>query len=161
MILVRHVVLVVLLSTLSISAFQRNKIWKDNISLWQDVTSKSPREPKGHINLGVAYKEDGQLDRAINEYLIAARYSIFLYKKIAYENLAAVYAEKGMLEEALKSYENALEIDPTNGNILYNIGFLYSKLGFPERAIKFYKEAWTVNPNDIGAKQEWERLLNR
>jgi len=190
----QHIVLSFIISALSINAFNRNIIWKDNLSLWQDVTIKSPSNPRGHNNagnahkeigqkdlaiteyefavklnpsfsdahnnLGVLYKEEGLLDKAVKEYLLAVKYSSVFYKKIIYENLGTAFAEKGLVDEALHSYKEALKIDPANGNILYNIGFLYTKLGLPDTAIKFYTEALRVNPDDLGARQELERLLN-
>ena len=81
------------------------------------------------------------------------------YKKVIYENLGTAFSEKGLVGEALHSYKEALKIDPANSDILYNIGFLYAKLGLPDMAIKFYTEAVRVNPEDLGARQELERLL--
>jgi len=189
----QHIVLSFIISALSITAFHRNIIWKDNLSLWKDVTIKSPSNPRGHNNagnahkengqkglalieyefavklkpsfsdahnnLGVLYKEEGLLDEAINEYILAARYSSIIHKKVIYENLGTAFSEKGLVGEALHSYKEALKIDPANSDILYNIGFLYAKLGLPDMAIKFYTEAVRVNPEDLGARQELERLL--
>lgn len=100
------------------------------------------------------------LDEAINEYISAAKHSSYFYKKIVYENLETAFAEKGLFDEALNSYKEALKIDPANGNILYNIGFLYTKLGLPDMAIKYYSEALRVNLGDWGARQELVRLMN-
>ena len=178
---------------LSIITIHRNSFWRNDLSLWKDVAIKSPGNPRGHNNLGNAYKERGEkdsafieyktalklnqtfsnahnnlgvlykekglLDEAINEYILAARYSSIIHKKVIYENLGTAFSEKGLVGEALHSYKEALKIDPANSDILYNIGFLYAKLGLPDMAIKFYTEAVRVNPEDLGARQELERLL--
>lgn len=119
-----------------------------------------PSFSDAHNNLGVLYRDRGLLDEAIKEYLLAARYSSILHKKVIYENLGTAFAERGLIDEALHSYNEALKIDPANGNILYNIGFLYTKLDSPDIAIKYYSEALRVNPDDWGARQELERLSN-
>lgn len=191
--LVQYIILSFTISILSVTTFHRNMLWKDNLSLWKDVTIKSPSNPRGHNNagnaykemglkdlafieyeiavklnpsfsdahnnLGVLYRDRGLLDEAINEYISAAKYSSYFYKKIIYENLGTAFAEKGLIDEAINSFKEALKIDPANGDILYNMGFLYAKMGLPDMAIKFYTEALRVNPDDLGARQELERLL--
>src|SRR3990172_7133903 len=51
-----------------IATYQRNKVWRDEISLWMDVISKSPDKTRGHINLGVVYDKQGHINEAIKEY---------------------------------------------------------------------------------------------
>ena len=58
---------------LSIAAYQRNIIWKDKVTLWEDVVRKSPQKARGHSNTGVVYKDKGMTDKAIEHYQIALR----------------------------------------------------------------------------------------
>ncbi len=49
---------------LASATYARNTLWKDKVSLWEDVVSKSPNSPRGYNNLGIAYNEKGLDDKA-------------------------------------------------------------------------------------------------
>ena len=44
-----------------------------------------------------------------------------------FHNLGINLKRQGRLDEALKYYKNALDIDPDNSLTLYNVGILYNK----------------------------------
>ncbi len=50
------------------TTYARNNVWKDEISLWQDVVQKSPQKERAHRNLGLAYRSKGLTDKAIDQY---------------------------------------------------------------------------------------------
>lgn len=66
----------------------------------------------------------------------------------AIKSKAAEYFQKGEYEKAIKEYERAIEIEPTDAIIYNNIGDSYLKLGKPEEAIKAYEKAAEVYSND-------------
>src|SRR3989338_7992977 len=45
--------------------FERNKVWRTEVSLWQDVIQKSPNKARPYNNLGIAYLESNQNDLAL------------------------------------------------------------------------------------------------
>jgi tetratricopeptide (TPR) repeat protein len=74
----------------------------------------------------------------------------------AYANLALVYYDSGRYEDALHSYEQALERDPKSVVNHRNIGDVYARLGRRpesrasyERAIELGNALLLVNPNDV------------
>ncbi|MEG2070083.1 MAG: tetratricopeptide repeat protein [Bacteroidales bacterium] len=52
---------------------------------------------------------------------------------------------------AISYYQNALNIDPNNVEINYNLAKLYQDLGEIEKAIEQYKILLAINPNNIAA----------
>ena len=52
----------------SVIAIDRNTIWKDEISLWEDARKKSPSLVRPYNNLGEAYDKLGNYDQAIKEF---------------------------------------------------------------------------------------------
>lgn len=42
---------------LSIATYQRNTVWHDEITLWEDVVKKSPNKARGYNNLGNLYMD--------------------------------------------------------------------------------------------------------
>ena len=47
--------LIVLIIALSILTVQRNIVWRNDLSLWNDAVAKSPLSARAHDNLGLAY----------------------------------------------------------------------------------------------------------
>lgn len=66
----------------------------------------------------------------------------------AIKSKAAEYFQKGEYEKAIKEYEKALEIEPTDAIIYNNIGDSHLKLGKSEEAIKAYEKAAEVYSTD-------------
>ena len=62
-----------------------------------------------------------------------------------YDNAGFYYFENGNFEEAYKYYRLAQEADPTDGNVMNNIGWLYAQRGFsgfnPAVAMDYLKQS--------------------
>jgi protein O-mannosyl-transferase len=58
---------------LSVLTLQRNVLYRDPVLLWSDAVRKSPGKARPHNNLGHAYAQSGQWDRAIEEFRAAVR----------------------------------------------------------------------------------------
>ena len=63
---------------------------------------------------------------------------------IAYEKLA-------QYKKAIHSYEEAIKINPKDGDAYYNIGVAYDKLEQYEKALQFVNKAIEINPEFAGA----------
>jgi len=51
---------IVLIACLSVLTYQRNAIWKDEFTLWEDVARKAPHKMRPYLNIGIAYSSAGQ-----------------------------------------------------------------------------------------------------
>ena len=69
--------------------YQRNFLYRDQVSLWSDTVQKSPNKARPHNNLGHAYALQGDWDQAIEEFRIAARLDPDY--ALAQNNLRAAY----------------------------------------------------------------------
>jgi tetratricopeptide (TPR) repeat protein len=58
---------------LGFSTYQRNLIYRDEISLWSDTVKKSPGKARPHNNLGHAYAMQGDWSRATEEFRLAVK----------------------------------------------------------------------------------------
>ncbi len=70
-----------------------------------------PDEPRVHINLGGLRVLQDRLDEAIDELRLAARLGVGLAE--AHYNLGIAYQRRGDVEAAIRSFRNALEVDPS------------------------------------------------
>ncbi len=89
-------------------------------SLPQMIILKDPLSPEEHLNLGVAYERQGELDHALKEYRLAA-------KKLpqAYLYLGNVYFQKKDWEKAEENYKTAIEQNPQEADAYNNLAWLY------------------------------------
>ena len=91
---------------LLIASYARNTIWKDDLTLWDDVVKKSPNKAREYNNLGVANFHNGQYDVAIDNYNKAITLNISYAK--AYYSRGLAYARKGQYDLAINDYNMAL-----------------------------------------------------
>ena len=106
--------------TLSIAAYQRNVVWQDGISLWEDVVRKSPQKARGHSNMGVVYKDKGMTDKAIEHYQIALRIKPDYAE--AHNNLGNAYKDKGLTDKVIEEYQIALRLKPDYADARMELG---------------------------------------
>lgn len=62
-----------LVLALCLFTVQRNSLYSDQVSLWQETVRLSPNKARPHNNLGYAYALLGDWDQAIDEFRLAAR----------------------------------------------------------------------------------------
>ena len=113
-------------------------------------------------NLGIAYANLGQVERAIGYYEqqleITREIGDRRGEGIAYANLGIAYAKLGQVERAIGSFEQALEISREigdrwgEGDALGNLGIAYADLGQEERAIGHEEQALVIM-REIGNRQ--------
>lgn len=130
----------------SFLTYERNKVWANEYTLWEDVARKSPQKWRPYYWLGQAYLGDKQYQKAVN----------FFSKAIQLNpNQAGIYSELGLIYLTLKDYPKALEVlqkeialhpdlypEPYN-----NAGNALNELGRSEEAIESYKRAIKIRPD--------------
>jgi tetratricopeptide (TPR) repeat protein len=61
------------LTVLAFLCYQRNRVWADDIALWEDTATKAPWNGRAHFQLGVAYYQRGRCSVAAQQYEMASR----------------------------------------------------------------------------------------
>jgi len=90
---------------------RRNAQYASRVSIWQSAVEATPDNPRAHVNLANALRNDlGQLDRAEEHYRLALR--LQPSNALARTNLGSVLAITGRLDEAVVEFNRALDIDP-------------------------------------------------
>ena len=133
----------------AILSFQRNKIWKDEVTLWSDVIAKSEHKARGYNNRGSAYLDMGMLDEALADFNQVLEINPRGVE--TYSNRGLIYYRKGDFSRAMEDYNKALEIDPLDAGIYTNRGGLYFNKGDFNRAIADYSKAIEINPHIAAA----------
>ena len=128
---------------------------------FREVIKISDSDAQGHYNLGCAYWAMREWDKAEEEWKKSIEYDVPVtageeYEKITQEgfdlylivqkisvsyrahiSLGSLYESKGLLEEAAKEYEKAVQREPNNPEAYFELGRLYYDKGVPQKA-KYY-----------------------
>lgn len=119
--------LVLVIIPLSTASYLRNRVWKDEITLWGDVVSKSPINPRARVNLGFAYAQAGVFDKAEEHYRFVLQINPISAE--AHNGLGDLYYKTGRIPEAIAAYSRSLTTNPDNPYVHYNLAVLYVRNG--------------------------------
>jgi tetratricopeptide (TPR) repeat protein len=141
------VVLLVTATPLSIAAYRRNAVWKDEITLWNDVVKKSYNVSSGHNSLGLAYYNKGLFNDAMREFTVALGLEPDI-RSFVYNNIGLTHVAAGDPDKAVEAYRNALAHQSYSPDIYYNLANAYRAKGLLDEAITAYRFALSLRPYD-------------
>ena len=138
---------IVILAALAFGTHVRNNVWHTEESLWRDDIEKSPNNPRGHYDLGLALAtKSGHMEEAISEYETAIR--IFPDYVSAHNNLGNMFLNMGRLPEAVSEFKAALRAEPNAAELHNNLGAALARMpGTLSEAIFEYKAALRIDPD--------------
>lgn len=107
------------------------------------IIIRDPLTPEEHINLGVAYEKEGELDQAIKEYRLAAK-----KLPIAFFYLGNAHFLKNDWDQAEVYFKKAIEKDAKNAAAHNNLAWLYYQRGENlEQAEALAQKALQLDPS--------------
>jgi Tfp pilus assembly protein PilF len=155
---------------LAIATYLRNDVYRDEVTLWEDVVAKSPLKPRPHTNLSVAYGKAGREEDSILQYQAAAflnpefrkahgrlgvkqeefeqvmrsAAATFVQRHLANGIAALDERELGLAETEFRA---ALKLDPDSADAHSNLGLVHVMHRELEEAVKENREAVRLAPN--------------
>jgi tetratricopeptide (TPR) repeat protein len=143
----------------SVWTYERNQVWRDRITLWEDCLKKSPQKARPYNNLGSALAGAGRYDEARAHYRKALQ--INPYYPNAYANLGYILAKQGQVEEGITQFFKALELKPNDYETLSNLGVALLMQERYAEADKYLSEALKINPHFAKAHNNLGVVLRR
>lgn len=137
---------------------QRNKVWKDDRSLWKDVTEKSPGNGRGFMNYGLALMFRGEYAEAEENFLKAK--ALNPDYSLVYINLGILKNATGDPSSAEIYFQQALNTSTTGFQAHYYYGKFLSDRGRIEEAKAQLKQALMLYPGDYQSRQLLDNLEN-
>ena len=120
--------------TLSISAHQRNKVWKNDYTLWTNVIKNSPKNPRAYNIRGLYFFNRGRYDLAIKDFSKAIRSCPAFLEP--YSNRGITYYMIQDYEKALLDFNEYIKFNETNPAVFQNRANVYLKLFQNDSVIK-------------------------
>jgi len=118
-------------------------------------------DPIAHHLCGDILDKLKRYDPAIDHYKIALKCSDYKMTEL-YTKWANILAKQNKLTEATNKYQEALSIDPRNGNIYRNWGLdLMDIFNQPEQAMEKFKKAAALSPKNPENYIYWGNALKR
>jgi tetratricopeptide (TPR) repeat protein len=133
----------------TVLTYQRNKVWKNEYTLWADCLKKSPDKERSNENFGLALFNDGRIEEAVDHYNKAIRITPD-YAGV-YNNRGAAYTKLGQYQLAFEDFNKAIRLKPDYAEGYYNKGIVYTDLGQYKPAIENFDKAIRLRPNYIDA----------
>ncbi len=155
----------VLMLAFAVRTFERNFVWKDDVSLFSSMIQSEPENPLAHYNLGLAFEKSGEFDLAANEFKTAISVKPTLAD--ARVDLGIIYAEEGHIGKAISEFKTALSSNPALVTARLNLGVAYAKEGRLNDAIGEFGVAVSLSPFmaeahlDLGTGYEKKGLLEK
>ncbi len=143
--------LAVVVGLLGHATFRRVKVWKDSLTLWNDVISKRTDLWVAYLNRGLAQAEAGRHEAAIADLDAALRLNP--NSDLALNNRAGCYAYLGNWQAALRDFDGAIQVKP-KPDYLINRGIARRKTGNPAGAIEDFSAVIAADPQNVRALSE-------
>lgn len=151
--------LAIVLIAYGIGTYQRNEVWHTEESLWYDVTVKSPANPRGLMNYGLAKMGNSELETA--EQYFNKALAIMPYYYILHINLGVLKQEQGDTTNAEIYFKNALAYNSSNADSWFFYGrFLYNQKRYNE-AVQALVKTNVISPGYISSRELLMRIYDR
>jgi tetratricopeptide (TPR) repeat protein len=137
-------VLIIAVPVFGIQTWSRCHVWKDSISLWENVLKQYPESATAYAGLGIAYKTDQNFEKALTCFKSAVKYNPD--ETDYYNELGVMYSINAQYTESINSFKQAIKLKPNNYNAYNNLGITYRKTGLNDSAILSYNKAISLNP---------------
>ena len=143
----RVLLLCLVVSIFAIWTYQRNHVWENEFTLWQDCLKKSPNKARIHSNYAMALILKGKVDEAIVHFRKAVELKPNV--PVVHTNLGQAYMQKGMIDDAIVQMKEAIKANPYFVESYQNLAQAMEKSGRPEEALKYYSDALKIEPRNV------------
>lgn len=118
-----------------IGSYQRNLVWKNEISLWRDVVTKSPNKARSYNNLGTALIDADRPDEAVP--VLERAISLKPENPEAYYNLGNIYLiYRQNYNIAISFFTKTIMLEPGFVDAYINLAGAYNRIGRYDEAVR-------------------------
>ena len=160
-------ILVLIIGSNSLLTYKRNKVWKDDFTLWSDVVSKSPNKCRPNEALGEVYLKHGQWNKSTIYFSRAIEINPDYPQ--AYSSRGIAFCNLGQWDKAIHDYSTAIGIDPLYVDAYTNRGLAFCNLRQWNKAIDDFSKVIEIDPEDADVQnsrgiayynlEQWDKAI--
>jgi type IV pilus assembly protein PilF len=124
----------------------------------KEALALDPHYTDAHNNLGVAYVEMKDYDKAMKEFQASLADKTYRTPEKVHLNMGNMYVSQGVLSEATRSFQKALEINPKYLLAYLGLGDTYKKMGRTDLAAQQFKKVIEIAPDSQEAARARQGL---
>ena len=133
---------------LSLLTWNRCLVWRDSVTLWNDVLKNQPDNYVAYNNRGAAYFLQKDYVKAINDFQSAIQYNPIYDQPHA--NLCHTYSVIGQSDKALPYCKKAMGLNPRMADVYNDLGNIYWSMD-KNAAISMYLKSVALEPHNESA----------
>lgn len=122
-----------------------DKQYQEALAKYQEILEKDPTLYLVRLNMGMTYREMGDLEAALSEF------EAVLEQEPAHTSALVqageILVKQGELERAVSYFEKAIQGAPEDSVLPFNVAEIYFNTGNPAKAIEYYEKASAVKPD--------------
>ncbi|MDA9333351.1 tetratricopeptide repeat protein [Saprospiraceae bacterium] len=135
-----------IIGTNSFATYQRNKVWKNEGTLWNDVIAKSPNKARPYLCRGNYYKNLKRNREALSDFTKSISLNPAYIEP--YNNKGTTLYNEGLLTEALSYLNYAIENSPDYTEAYINKGIVLATQKKYSKALENFNKAIAIEPNN-------------
>jgi tetratricopeptide (TPR) repeat protein len=171
-----------IVGTLAVASYMRNSIYRTHLTLWRDITKRSPDKRRAHENYGQALSTAGA--NAVNpseamefyrealqqfQTVMALRDDGSVPMRDLYREIGVVYFRMGRYSDAITAWQTGLRYAPNDASLSNNLSIVLMQTGRFDEAAAQAQTALAMDPrmpqalNTMGqvymAKQDFNKAI--
>ncbi len=134
---------VLAIAVLVACATWQTSVWRDDETLWRHALACTTDNGEAELGLADAFNRQGRRDEAIVYYRRAQQHAT---DSGPFNNLGAVLAQEGNLDEATALFRRAVEIEPISFRAHANLGRTLARQNRFDEALEHFRRSLELNP---------------
>lgn len=128
--------------------YDTTPVFEKQLSIAQQKVSSNPKNPQNHVDLGWAYFQKKDYNKALASYKKALELDKDYYP--AYLNIGLTNMQLEKWDVAVESLKKASQINPKSSPAHANLGIALNKKGQFDEAIKHLEASEKLSPGSVG-----------
>lgn len=150
---------ITLLSLFTFLNMSYQPVWKNDFTLWEQAIKDYPNSEVGYNNLAMAYKSNGNLEKAMSLYHQASKKAYKPAKTL--NNIGFQLIKEKQLDLAMTYLRRSEKINPNYAGVYLNIGNVFYSKKMYDSALTYYLQSAKLDPNEKSSYMNIGLIMNR